>query len=447
VERDQNKKTIVFVAGLILVAIASLGGYLYNSQLNKFNALADESQSAQQGLKDELSQGKKEIDQLNNTIAQLTQERTALQESQSEVQDRLAAEQASRQQMKAELETARAEKEQAVLELEDRLAEEQASRQQMKAELETARAEKEQAVLELEDRLAEEQASRQQMKAELEAELETARAEKEQAVLELQAQLQGLATASSNLETNLRRQMEEQKALDARIDTVSNEKDQLLVELVSEQERALQLQQQIARVSEEADQKEIALSDKEQAVSELNLQLDQSREQQDLLIGRIEAINRQRERDSQQFAELERRLKQELDESRFEISQLKNRMTVIKLTSEVLFNSGSARIKPAGQEVLSLIAESLNNYPDRAINVEGHTDNVPIGKNLPYASNWELSTARALAAVDFFQKNEQIKPDRLKVVGYGEYRPIATNETAAGRYKNRRIEIKLLPEN
>ena len=368
---DQDKQRIVFIAGLILVAIASLGGYLYNAQQNTIRALTDESQSTQRALNQELSQSRQEIDLLNQRIQQLTLDQSALQDS---------------------------------------LTEEQASRQQLQMDLEAAR----------QDRLQVEAA--------------------------LKEELQSLATVSSELEMDLRQQLTEQSSLNARLDTVSGEKNQLLAEFESEQERGRQLQLQIAQVTADVGQKENALSDTEQAVSKLNLQLEQTLKQQNLLKKRIDEINRQREKDSQHFAELEQRLKHELNESRFEISQLKNRMTVIKLTSEVLFTSGSAKIKPAGQKVLSLIAESLSSYPDRDINIEGHTDSVPIGKNSRYISNWELSTARALAAVDYFQQNKQINPKRLKVVGYGEYHPVAGNDTAADRQLNRRIEIRLLPE-
>jgi len=368
---DQDKQRIVFIAGLILVAIASLGGYLYNAQQNTIRALTDESQSTQRALGEDLNQSRQKIDRLDTQIQQLEQEQSALQAS-----------------------------------------------------------------------LTEEQEARTQ----LQTELEQAREEKTQIENSLRAELQSLATASSELETDFRQQLAQQQALDDELDTVSSEKDQLLAELESEQEQGRQLQLQIAQVTADVGQKENALSDTEQAVSQLNLQLEQTLKQQNLLTKRIDEINQQHEKDSQHFAELEQRLKHELNESRFEISQLKNRMTVIKLTSEVLFNSGSAKIKPAGQEVLSLIAESLSSYPDRDINIEGHTDSVPIGKNSSFISNWELSTARALAAVEYFQQNKQTNPKRLKVVGYGEYHPVADNETAAGRQLNRRIEIRLLPE-
>ncbi len=77
-------------------------------------------------------------------------------------------------------------------------------------------------------------------------------------------------------------------------------------------------------------------------------------------------------------------------------------MTVINLTSGILFTTGSAEIRPAGQKVLALIATSLNAYPDRDVSIEGHTDTVRIGEDSAYDSNWELSAARALAAVQYF---------------------------------------------
>jgi chemotaxis protein MotB len=368
--RDQNKHKIVFIAGLILVAIASLGGYLYNNQKSEIRAISDESRAKQQSLSEELEQSRQEIDRLEGRIQQLGQEKSALQQS-----------------------------------------------------------------------LAQEQSAREQLRKELEA----AREESKQVELAMREELQQMAEVGSELEMDLRRQLQEQKSLDSRLDTVSGEKDQLESRLAAEQERRRQLQQQIDEVSGDVSQKENALADAETALAQLNAQLAQNRGEQQQLKSQIDEVSRQREQDSQHFAELEQRLKNELNESRFEISQLKNRMTVIKLTSEVLFRSGSARIKPAGQEVLSVIAESLNSYPDRDINIEGHTDSVPIGSNSRYRSNWELSAARALAAVDHLQQNNQIDPKRLKVVGYGEHHPVASNDTAEGRQLNRRIEIKLLP--
>ena len=213
------------------------------------------------------------------------------------------------------------------------------------------------------------------------------------------------------------------------------------------QTRRQQLLQQIDDVSGDVEAREAELADANRDISELKGQLEQNRQQQAMLEARIEQISEQQRQEAQHFADLKQRLEEELHESRVTITQLKNRMTVIDMTSEVLFRSGSARITPTGRKVLDVIAASLNAYPKRAISVEGHTDDVPIGEHLPFASNWELSTARALAAVDYLQRENKVAADRLRVVGLGEFHPVASNETAAGRKLNRRIEIRLMPEN
>jgi chemotaxis protein MotB len=286
----------------------------------------------------------------------------------------------------------------------------------------------------------------QRLRIELQADLAQTHSDKKQIEQSMQNKVQSITATTSALEKELQRQLSLQEKLNSEIGQVSNEKGELLVRLENEQENQLRLQQQIRRVKDDVGQKETALANAEQEAVRLSQQLSQTREEQAQLENRVETLNQQREIDARHFAELEDRLKRELNESRIEISQFKNQMTVIKLTSEVLFNSGSAKIQLSGQKVLAVIAESLNAYPDRAISIEGHTDNVPIGKNSSYVSNWELSTARALAAVNFFQQNNQMDPQRLQVVGHGEFQPVSSNETVEGRQQNRRIEIRLMPE-
>ena len=232
----------------------------------------------------------------------------------------------------------------------------------------------------LQARLASEKNSRQEL-ADM---LDNTMAEKMAVERNLQGEIKSVILTTAELEAELERRQAVQNSLHDEINTMSGEKSQLLVQLEHEQES------------------------------------------------------------NKQISNLKRRIEQELNESRVEILHLKNQMTVIKLTSEVLFSSGSAQIKPAGRKVLSIIAESLNTYPGRAISIEGHTDNIPI-QNARYQSNWELSTARALAAVNYCQQNADVDPERLKVIGYGQYHPVSSNETAAGRERNRRIEIRILP--
>jgi chemotaxis protein MotB len=115
----------------------------------------------------------------------------------------------------------------------------------------------------------------------------------------------------------------------------------------------------------------------------------------------------------------------------------------VKMKDKILFSSGSARIGKDGQEALRAIAEVLAGVQDKVVRVEGHTDDVPLGRG-PFATNWELSTARALAVVRLLQ-DAGVDPARLAAAGYGEFQPIASNGTPEGRSENRRIEIVLAP--
>ena len=141
--------------------------------------------------------------------------------------------------------------------------------------------------------------------------------------------------------------------------------------------------------------------------------------------------------------ELRASLEKELANRDVEISQLRDQLSVHVL-DRVLFRSGSAKILPAGERVLDKLVPTLAKEED-VIRVVGHTDNVRIGEALEvmYVSNWELSTARASSVVRHFQHRGRIDPKRLEAVGFGEYKPVASNDTAQGRARNRRVEIVL----
>ena len=121
-----------------------------------------------------------------------------------------------------------------------------------------------------------------------------------------------------------------------------------------------------------------------------------------------------------------------------------DRGTRLSFEDQVLFNFGRAAINPAGFALLDQIAAVLSKMP-YAVRVEGHTDNVPI-QTRRFPSNWELSVARAVNVVKYFAEVSNIDPKRLSAVGYGESRPVASNDTPPNRAKNRRVEILLLTE-
>jgi len=113
----------------------------------------------------------------------------------------------------------------------------------------------------------------------------------------------------------------------------------------------------------------------------------------------------------------------------------------ITLKTPVLFSPASAALKDEAKKSLREVAKAIRALPNAVI-VEGHTDNVPIVGG-QYSSNWELSVARAYSVVDFLV-SQGVKPERFITAGYGEYRPLESNDTEEGRSRNRRIEINVV---
>lgn len=115
---------------------------------------------------------------------------------------------------------------------------------------------------------------------------------------------------------------------------------------------------------------------------------------------------------------------------------------MLELNGALLFDSGSARLKEESLPVLIQIGKILERYAISIIEIEGHTDDVPMS-SAKYKNNSELSSFRALSVFDLFITQTQIKPAMLKHSGRGEYAPIADNTTVEGRARNRRVEIKV----
>ena len=149
---------------------------------------------------------------------------------------------------------------------------------------------------------------------------------------------------------------------------------------------------------------------------------------------------------SKTYETLMQEMKGEIAQGQVAITELKGKLTVDVL-DKILFASGEAEVKPEGLAVLQRVIDILKNVKDKAIRIEGHTDNVKIGGALArkYATNWELSAARAINVTRYLQK-QGIDPALLASVAYGEYKPVADNSTSEGRAKNRRIAIILQPK-
>ena len=123
---------------------------------------------------------------------------------------------------------------------------------------------------------------------------------------------------------------------------------------------------------------------------------------------------------------------------------LKNGKVYVRLSENLLFPSGSAVVNPKGVDALSKLAAVLNLNSDVSVNIEGHTDSIPIRGR--FKDNWDLSTARANAIVRILVNNYKVDPIRVIASGHSYYDPIESNATPEGRAKNRRTEIILSPK-
>ena len=170
----------------------------------------------------------------------------------------------------------------------------------------------------------------------------------------------------------------------------------------------------------------------------------------DSLNAKLEKLQEEKENEMSELEDakklLEERLKKEIDEKTVRLEMAEKGLAIVFLT-EVLFDSGKASVKEDAYAALDKIAAVLKeNVEDRNIGIEGHTDNEPI-KHSGWKSNWELSTARATGVLHYLVDTKGINPKRVSATGYGEYRPVDSNDTAIGRRQNRRVEIVILPKN
>lgn len=159
----------------------------------------------------------------------------------------------------------------------------------------------------------------------------------------------------------------------------------------------------------------------------------------------LDEVRRARGRAEARAAEFRRlalRLQKMIDAGSLRVAVRDGRV-VLALPNDVLFDSGRVQIKPAGRDALVEVAAALKPLGERHFQVAGHTDNVPID-NARFASNWELSTQRAVEVVRLMMA-QGVAPEALSAAGYSEYDPVAPNATPEGKAKNRRIEITLVP--
>jgi len=146
----------------------------------------------------------------------------------------------------------------------------------------------------------------------------------------------------------------------------------------------------------------------------------------------------------QQQQAIEASLQKEINSQQVEIQQLENGIRV-RMTSDLLYREGSVELSPSGVAAIDKVAPTFAGQTYQ-IDVVGNSDNLPIGPELAdrYPSNWELAGARAAAVVRRLQ-TDGVGPGRMRAVSAGQYQPVASNDTAAGRAQNRRTDILLRP--
>ncbi|MEO8719490.1 MAG: OmpA family protein [Ginsengibacter sp.] len=235
-----------------------------------------------------------------------------------------------------------------------------------------------------------------------------------------------------------------------------------------------QSQKQTATLREDSTRLANSNQSLEENISSLKDQIASLQKNMDDLKGKISSLNSQNSQLGQQTAEQQSKLSQSqqrlqqlealLNQQKEASEQLKNKMSealkgfnsnelsvyqkdgkvYVSLSEQLLFPSGSAVVNPKGVDALSKLAAVLNLNSDVAVDIEGHTDSIPIRGR--YQDNWDLSTARANSIVRILVNNYKVDPKRVISSGHSFYEPVATNTTSEGRSKNRRTEIILSPK-
>jgi len=230
--------------------------------------------------------------------------------------------------------------------------------------------------------------------------------------------------------------------------------DELNRQLTDAMEKSSNLQQDLLRARADIDRLEKVLSARSEetgkAMAEMRQTIDRLQAENQDLAHQVEQERIAREARIAQmkstYDELVQKMETEIQRGEITISELQGKLTV-NMVERILFDSGKADIKPAGLEVLKRVGDILKEVADKNIQVEGHTDNIPISPRLQqtFPSNWELSTARATNVVHFLQDRVGIAGERLSAGGFSQYSPVAANDTVEGRAQNRRIQIELVP--
>ncbi|HEY5995722.1 MAG TPA: OmpA family protein [Candidatus Deferrimicrobiaceae bacterium] len=234
-----------------------------------------------------------------------------------------------------------------------------------------------------------------------------------------------------------------EKVLRSKADSLSQSISELRGKVAAVEDENSRLRAQIAGLNQQFANQQKRLDDRVEVAAGYEKENAKLRQE-------IAALQRAQEekiqKTSKTYEDLLQKMKGEIAQGQMTITELKGKLTV-NMVDAILFDSGKAEVKPEGMEILKRVISILKDVKDKSIRIEGHTDNVQIIGMLAkkYPTNWELSAARAINVARFLQE-QGIDPGVLSGVAYGEYHPVAANDTPEGKQKNRRIEIILVPK-
>jgi len=268
------------------------------------------------------------------------------------------------------------------------------------------------------------------------------------------AEADNLAAEQQTLQKRFDALTRENRELKATVDTLGQNLAAMTAEKIRLDEAVAKL---AAERTELVQDLKASKGESQQRISELrqkiaDIESDNDRLRQEIAGLKQEMVRIQKVKEdevlttSKTYEQLLESMKSEISQGQVTISELKGKLTV-NMVDAILFDSGKAEVKTDGLAVLQKVIHILKTVNDKAIRIEGHTDNVPIRGLLAtrYPTNWELSAARAINVTRYLQE-QGVDPLVLSAVAFGEHKPVAANDSEEGKARNRRIEIILVPK-
>ena len=275
-------------------------------------------------------------------------------------------------------------------------------------------------------------------------------------VAELEGQIDLSSSDKEQLEAQLAAAGETSSALEQQVTEAQDRITELQDQISQSNENSEQLEAQLAELTASQSELESRLADSDAEIQGLQEELQgaQSSASEQLslaetLAQKLADIEGQQGDDARQAMSLSDTIQQSLTANGVDnaaVSVRSDNGVVINLPSGALFNSGRGRLSAEGRDLITRVGDALQDLDNNVV-VEGHTDGIPVTGDLQtiFPSNWELSVARAANTVNYLQNEVGMEPERLSAAGYGEQRPVASNDTREGRALNRRVEIVVVP--